>query len=1281
MHSKRRVDPSMRSVLEHTLPENLFSPEATKKLMAQTVVDDQGLSAYIMQSGTAEDSPQQFAAYSPPLEDTQFGNVIVQRQLLGGAPDSLQRRYALGGLLGRGANGFVYSVEDRDLQREIAAKIFIGSAESDPKRLKGFLQEARITASLEHPNILPVYDIGISDDKRVFFTMRRVRGLSLGEAIRQSAEHRRRHQSIDSFSEIVRIFLKVCDALEYAHSRGIIHQDVKPDNIMLGEFGEVLLLDWGSYSASCSPMSGAGCGMVGTPAYMSPEQARREPTDIHSDVYCLGASFFHALTLRHPTWAEDADQFWEKKRRGEIDPLADHERARCPIQLLEVALKALEPHTADRYQSVTEFAADLKRYQEGQAVSWRLAKVIHFSAVNNDQLAREWQTAVSHNWSQIVETPLSESGWSIVDGKLRGVPFAPMNVISYARSTPGDMRVIWKGRCLNIGENMNCFIAGEDRQSGYTFHIGALGSSTYCMLTKAPAVSVVDYGYLDSPLRANDLYEITVELESGVIRLFFNDKKIIDYRDPDPLSGPGHQSFGFETLNGNTVEIETVAVYYRPLPATLSPLAIANSYYDDALYEQAIQKYAEIRRSYPHDDLAAIALYKTGLCHVSMGNRDRARDILRSFESQFPHHELIPYALLYRASLEKNSIQPHNARSTYAEIARRFPGHAVAKIAMAHISSHLTHRPNSERLFRDPSLLSALEKQRAILHYWLKRFGIPLEYNRNLQECGHIALQAGQYRYIFKRFKDMPKFYVKALVALGKHDQVLKRFPDQRGECATILLTQYRFEELLHAYPDQRYACAAALRKQGKLDIVLERYQDQPSQCAWCLIEQNRGEEALKRYSNDALIAANVYKHLGQLRQFIKNDPKAAQRAGVPYLWLHEYEYILRNPRFDIRLKTLAMIGAGRAGQVLAELPGYPRGCCQALINLGRAQEALDRYGENIRFAASALKALRRFSDIHKRFGTCFPFDAASALISMGESQRVLDTYPAIMPLCAQALLYQGRFDEIAERYPRFQQAAHALLLQGKYEALLSGGARDRSFQASALIALGRFDEVIESYSESWYASSLAMIFKGEESRLRELRPHHHEALAIASLLRGDYRALQHRADDPSVAPEYLQSRYMAALDTLAGPDPRPLVAALTSLHSAPIDFHWYSLWFARFVLPPAVEAIYGATDALRKAAASRSKKLRYAFMQQPWYALRFIAGAMSEEEFSAQPCAAAVPASLRLCRGVRAEIDGDRERAARCYDEYLGIPVYSRPLSMVNDFFVRSRLEAIRRA
>jgi len=255
-------------------------------------------------------------------------------------------RYTVHELLGRGGMGAVYRATDRTLGRDVALKVLTPELEQGDlagvpgaRRLE---REARVLASLEHPGIVAVHDAGTLADGRPFYVMRLVRGHRLDEQVRQEARGQR-----------LRRFLAVCDAVSFAHSKGVIHRDLKPSNVMIGEFGEVLVLDWGVAKRAAETDAGALAGApasdgdtgdgvaIGTPGFMPPEQSLgASAVDVRADVFALGA------ILRELVGADKA-----------------------PPALRAVITKATAIEMQDRYPSVDALAADVRAWLDGAAVS------------------------------------------------------------------------------------------------------------------------------------------------------------------------------------------------------------------------------------------------------------------------------------------------------------------------------------------------------------------------------------------------------------------------------------------------------------------------------------------------------------------------------------------------------------------------------------------------------------------------------------------------------------------------------------------------------------------------------------------------------------------------------------------------------------------------------------------------------------------------------------------------------------------------------------------------
>ena len=292
-----------------------------------------------------------------------------------------------------GGLGAVYVAHDEELHREVALKEIRDRHAHDPDSRSRFVQEAEITGRLEHPGIIPVYGLGTYADGRPFYAMRFIKGDNLKDAIAHFHEAdvagRDPGERALALRELLRRFVDVCNAMAYAHSRGILHRDLKPNNILLGPYGETLVVDWGLAKPVGRPEEAsrteeetlrpdsAGSGnptrpgdTPGTPAYMSPEQAAGDldRLGLRSDVYSLGATLYCLLTGRAPVEDRDVDVVLGKVRRGEFPPPRAVKRAIDPA-LEATCLKAMALVPEGRYASPIALADDIEHWLAGEPVS------------------------------------------------------------------------------------------------------------------------------------------------------------------------------------------------------------------------------------------------------------------------------------------------------------------------------------------------------------------------------------------------------------------------------------------------------------------------------------------------------------------------------------------------------------------------------------------------------------------------------------------------------------------------------------------------------------------------------------------------------------------------------------------------------------------------------------------------------------------------------------------------------------------------------------------------
>jgi serine/threonine protein kinase len=311
-------------------------------------------------------------------------------------------RIRAGEEVGRGATGSVLRGTDTKLRRELALKVTtVPRGDLPTELLARFVEEAQITAQLEHPNVVPVHDMGIDPEGRAYFSMKLVRGSSLEKILEKRKAGDPATLSEFGLRRLLDVFLQVCQAVEYAHARGVIHRDLKPANIMVGDFGEVLVMDWGVAKVTGRPDHPTPTGpetprssatellndvtsvragnralatqhgaLLGTPAYMSPEQARGMHVDERADFYALGVILYEILCGEVPFDADDANKLLvrlltEKPRPpSQIDPTT-------PIALEVLVLRLLEKEPERRSISIHQIRSRVQDYIEGIGHEYR----------------------------------------------------------------------------------------------------------------------------------------------------------------------------------------------------------------------------------------------------------------------------------------------------------------------------------------------------------------------------------------------------------------------------------------------------------------------------------------------------------------------------------------------------------------------------------------------------------------------------------------------------------------------------------------------------------------------------------------------------------------------------------------------------------------------------------------------------------------------------------------------------------------------------------------------
>ncbi len=853
-------------------------------------------------------------------------------------------RFEIRRVAGVGASGQVYIAADRSLDREVAIKV-LGEDHDADEDIDNFIDEARITATLTHPNVLPVHDIDVTDQGRPYFSMKKIEGSSLGAGIERAVKGDRPEQLAEA-NGIVNVFIAVCQALAFAHHKGVIHQDVKPDNIMLGAYGEVLLVDWGS----ATRIGDSRRRLYGTPLYMSPEQARLEGSTTSSDVYCVGASLFHALFLRPPTWHDQSEPFWIKKRAGEIDLPTAEERRAVPAAILRIALKALAATPNNRYLSVEELLGDLRAFQAGRRVSvyrdpplkmllrWYRANPRAFLATAAALVAallafgEMWRerereralwvevaaedftgtpAAIDLRWSRLAkkadgpmpfaQIPNDDPRVAVVDGAVRLTSTTDYVDLVWREPVAGDFRVEWEYMSVREGRDLNCFI-GENREAGFTFHVGG-GRSTTVLLTHGGYDNLLAEGAMRHPIALGRYYQFTLERNHQHLRLIMDGRTLIDYpvlaSDEMPLA----TRFGLDTYaGGSCVAARNLHLLIQPLAQRISPLAVGNKLMQVGKLGDARAQFLEIAKAYPGTDLEGGARYQAAVCALRLGDTQAGVAELKEFERQFPDDETIPLSLHARSVAAADQGDEAEASRLREDLAR-FKGHPILRSTMVDYARRhlqvLVPKPLMDftsRTFPDDIVerISVVQRE---LHRLSDAYGVSLRLNPFITACIPVLRMLGRSDLIYEWYRYDDFFSASALYAMG------------------------RFQEVIDKHPYVQSVVHAVIKESGRAEL---RPRLDPVQLVETLIAKKDCDRLIKEFPADIRLPDTLI-DCGRVEDLLKMYPNPHDGDRSPQQLAPRYRALKAMKRWQ---------------ELLEEYPDQPG---DALIALGRYRQLLSR--------------------------------------------------------------------------------------------------------------------------------------------------------------------------------------------------------------------------------------------------------------------------------------------------------------------------------------------------
>jgi len=799
------------------------------------------------------------------------------------------RDFQIKGELGRGGMGLVYLAREACPTRDVALKSVNQHAAAQPESLQRFLREAYITAQLQHPGIVPVYRVDRGTAGLPYYTMRPIEGRPLNSII--EALRKEDAATLEQFPlrRLVRIFHSVCQTIRFAHDRGVIHRDLKPANIVVGEYGEVVVLDWGlaktikggdtptpmpansplspkedvwsQYQRRVDPADLASDSdllvtlegkSMGTPAYMSPEQAlgRVDQVGMQSDVWALGVILYELCALRRPFEARETREM--VRLITSTDPMPPGKVApkrKIPPELAEIAMRCLRRDQAQRYATTGILADDIDKWLEGVA-PWRLVADVDFSKLP-DGPPPGWTNV------QIANAPT----WEVRSGLLRVAQNAE-SVLLLDAPAGGDVRIemeamVIAGQEGDISPILSAPPPGTGKYyDGYFLQFGA-DAATRSKLSK----NSMDVASIEGTRQEDRWYNVTAERVGDVIRLSVDGNEILSWQDHVPLSG---DRVGLYTW-GCGLRVRRFRAFARGVSVTVSCLETPNILYNLGLVDQAKGQYLRIAECHPGHDEGMVALFLAGKCCVDLADKkgvtgERVSALLEEASGYFDRVEqtaLAPMGCLGKSLIHQFCGQTEEEARELCRAYRDYPEHDALPII-------------GQRLWEQ-----AFELQRHNYYREMKFFALPAA---RFHPQGLLSTNSLQL------LSEMPGVHEVGDLLLS----ITQRVPQNRSLCAYALkcrafwLGQHNFhqavqqsQEILRSYSDQRYPCSwvlhlvalmyAELRDFDAAEAlgqqVLTEYPEQRDACSWALMkwslvaadrgEMDRGLHLLARLLNE----------------------------------------------------------------------------------------------------------------------------------------------------------------------------------------------------------------------------------------------------------------------------------------------------------------------------------------------------------------------------------------------------------------------------------------------
>jgi eukaryotic-like serine/threonine-protein kinase len=608
-------------------------------------------------------------------------------------PLSQLHQYSILKEIAQGGMGHVFLAYDPVCDRTVALKKMNPEFIEDEILKKRFIREARVCCHMAHPSIIPVFNINISSNS-AFYTMPFIEGATMRAFLKKTIIEEKEKKQTSLLPYLLRTFVQICQGISYSHSLGILHSDLKPENIMLGKFGDVYILDWGLAQINSKATLSEEMidsllppgKLIGTAAYMSPERAFGEPASVQSEVYALGVILYQLLTYKMPFRRKSIKEF-RKNAHNEtltVPELAAPYRE-IPQQLSLICQRCLAMEPKERYSSVNQLLDELHSYMEGSS-EWLQVGVLNTkqsedwefqeSIILNTQFALR-QITEGSDWVNLM---ISKSQFSgnikletslILEEGCEGVGFLVSVPEPQERSNPSN------GYCLWIS---------PQKEVPITLFLSGISVATF------PSHSI----------KSGERIHLCIEHIDNNLHFYLNDLCVLHYICPIPLSGT---HIGFMTKD-NLFSLTDLVIFEGSLHLTLGCLALPDSFFTNKLYDKSLGGYRQIYRSFPDRKEGIEALFRAGLSLLKRGKsqkkeklqEDDLEEAWLEFEKLSSIQRSAPLEYLGKALIYKNIRNSEEEVKCLEYGMRRYIDHPKTQLLKDHAHYRLHQSAQKDRI-------------------------------------------------------------------------------------------------------------------------------------------------------------------------------------------------------------------------------------------------------------------------------------------------------------------------------------------------------------------------------------------------------------------------------------------------------------------------------------------------------------------------------------------------------------------------------------------------------